>query len=76
MATDGKGRWRWLKTPGAIKVHFIFLLAIAALSSELLSGNNGPHGDYAIGLVFFCIGYPLMLFLFWLTWRATGDSDI
>jgi hypothetical protein len=67
---------RWLWTGEAIKAHAVFALLIALLTAELLAGNQGPAGDYLLGLVFCVIAYPVVLLLLWWRWRADGGVEI
>jgi len=75
MGTERRRGWSWLKSPAAIKAHLVCLFMNSVLSWELLSGNNGPHGDYLLGLAFFCACYPFLLFLVWLRWRTNDECD-
>ncbi|MBI3409144.1 MAG: hypothetical protein HY040_12425 [Planctomycetes bacterium] len=52
----------------------MFLLAICLLTAELLAGNQGPAGDYPLGLLFCSIAYPGVLLLLWLKWRIDGRN--
>ena len=56
-------RWLWSST--AIRAHLLFLLVIGLLAWSLLTGNQGPANDYALGLVYCAIAYPVVLFLAW-----------
>ena len=66
---------QWLRSPSAIKAHFVFLLAIGILTYSALTANQGPTGDYPLALVFCGIAYPFVLLLIWLQWRINLRSE-
>ena len=66
---------RWLLSSTAIKAHFVFLLAIGLLTWSVLTGNEGPAGDYPLGIVFCGIAYPVVLLFIWAKWRINGGSE-
>jgi hypothetical protein len=69
------GFWQWLRSPTAIKAHLVFLSAIGLLTYSVLTGNQGPAGDYPLALVFCGIAYPVILLLVWVRWRINGGSE-
>jgi hypothetical protein len=66
---------KWLWSPDAIKTHLVFLVAGGLLAYSILAGNQGPTGDYPLGLIFCGIAYPVVLLLLWLQWRINTRSD-
>jgi hypothetical protein len=65
-------RMQWLRSATAIKAHLVFLTALAVLTYSVLTGNQGPGGDYPLALVFCGSAYPVVLLLSWVQWRING----
>lgn len=65
---------RFLLSGNAISVHLFCLTLIVLLSISLLTGDAQP--DYALGLAFAIVVYPILLLLVWWSDRADETAAI
>jgi hypothetical protein len=63
---------KFLLSANAIQAHLLCLTLIVLLSVSLWSGDAQP--DYALGLVFTVVAYPVLLFLIWWSQKMDGVS--
>jgi hypothetical protein len=66
---------QWLWSSAAVKAHLVFLSAIGLLTYSILTGNQGPSGDYPLALVFCGSAYAVVLLLIWAMGRINGRSE-
>ena len=66
-----RGFWRFVFSMDAIEAHLLFLTLIGVLSYSLWAGEAQP--DYAWGLLFGVVAYPVVLGLMW--WQKRSDQE-